>query len=697
MAKYMGSYEALHEGGNLADALVDLTGGSVESFDLGSQHIRGLVSSGEMWHFVRNWFVTGCLLACIIEDEDGTGVDEHAEGILPNLAYGILDVTEVDGLQMVRIRNPWGESEWKGPFADHDQMWNKHPELKEKLRYEFGPDGTWWMRFEDWVTTFRKLHVCRLFPASYQQHILSSVWSELTAAGAPQTLEQRSAAPKPGEEANNPDIPAGAAMNRTWKSEDGKLGPAADPDSRWFNNPQFRIHLKNASKPVTLFVSLMQSEQNSHYLPTNLMLLRAKPSGRLWDCVEQDLLSTAVESQLGTPIRETTFELVLHPGETGQNYVLVAYIDQAKPDPSIKSRFYVRVFASEPIGVEALPPPIAESFAGEWSQSSSGGRRTKGRMESSNWCRNPQIFLNFRKPTAMKIVLERRVGKKRYQTQEITAGFTVTRLNSSAEVQDVQKSHRNKPQATNTATGFGTTVGGIKPPEQVLPELIDPRRKLQVLPSDWVRDTSYGLEDVACMFLAVTPEQGPLVVVPSLSDENAAGQFNLSVFSDRPLRDAMMLDERRDKVLVGNWTADTGGGCHLYLQPFEQAKAATWRNNPRFALVVPQRAQVHITLARCERPWRQQIAKDAVGCMLGFYVLSQTAGVGEEGLSRENVVAETTFVPSHEVSLDITLAPCTADNPYLVVPCTYEPGKVGEFMLRVCSGGQFEFEAQQRR
>ena len=59
---------------------------------------------------------------------------------------------QVESLKLVRIRNPWGQTEWKGAFADHDQMWNKYPDLKDKLGYEFGPDGTWWMRFDDWVT-----------------------------------------------------------------------------------------------------------------------------------------------------------------------------------------------------------------------------------------------------------------------------------------------------------------------------------------------------------------------------------------------------------------------------------------------------------------------------------------------------------------------------------------------------------------
>jgi hypothetical protein len=51
---------------------------------------------------------------------------------------------QTEGLQLVRIRNPWSESDWHGPFADHDQMWNAYPELKEKLGYQV---GTKWMYY----------------------------------------------------------------------------------------------------------------------------------------------------------------------------------------------------------------------------------------------------------------------------------------------------------------------------------------------------------------------------------------------------------------------------------------------------------------------------------------------------------------------------------------------------------------------
>ena len=52
---------------------------------------RSLRSSNELWHFVRSWFMSGCLIGCLL-DEDGS---DQTDGILPNRAHGVLDVVEV--------------------------------------------------------------------------------------------------------------------------------------------------------------------------------------------------------------------------------------------------------------------------------------------------------------------------------------------------------------------------------------------------------------------------------------------------------------------------------------------------------------------------------------------------------------------------------------------------------------------------
>ena len=39
-------------------------------------------------------------------------------GILQRHAYSLVDLREVEGYKLVRIRNPWGMAEWSGPWSD---------------------------------------------------------------------------------------------------------------------------------------------------------------------------------------------------------------------------------------------------------------------------------------------------------------------------------------------------------------------------------------------------------------------------------------------------------------------------------------------------------------------------------------------------------------------------------------------------
>lgn len=42
-------------------------------------------------------------------------------GIVEAHAYSILDAVELDGTQLLELRNPWGKQEWKGEWSDFDR------------------------------------------------------------------------------------------------------------------------------------------------------------------------------------------------------------------------------------------------------------------------------------------------------------------------------------------------------------------------------------------------------------------------------------------------------------------------------------------------------------------------------------------------------------------------------------------------
>lgn len=136
-AKLHGSYEAI-ETGSTADALVDLTAEV-------SELMNKLVDTDSLWEKLLGYDKAGYFLGCSIEDNKPVSMDSvdnvHANefGIILNHAYSILQVVEVLGVRLLRLRNPWGHYEWTGPWSDNAKEWT--PEILEYLDFEFSDDG----------------------------------------------------------------------------------------------------------------------------------------------------------------------------------------------------------------------------------------------------------------------------------------------------------------------------------------------------------------------------------------------------------------------------------------------------------------------------------------------------------------------------------------------------------------------------
>jgi hypothetical protein len=56
-----GTYEALN-GGNLAEGMVDLTGGVSVKYDLQQPEMKQAVESGQLWKDMRKWNQQGYLI-----------------------------------------------------------------------------------------------------------------------------------------------------------------------------------------------------------------------------------------------------------------------------------------------------------------------------------------------------------------------------------------------------------------------------------------------------------------------------------------------------------------------------------------------------------------------------------------------------------------------------------------------------------
>uniref|UniRef100_A0A8C6WW02 Si:dkey-19b23.13 n=1 Tax=Neogobius melanostomus TaxID=47308 RepID=A0A8C6WW02_9GOBI len=174
-AKLNGCYEAL-EGGNTAEALIDFTGGvseplslDREALSLHSDQRRALFQTLAKAHERK------ALITCFIRPAEGELVESVMEcGLVRGHAYGITAVKKVlvperpctgrmSRLLMVRMRNPWGTTDWTGAWSHGSQQWQQitHTD-KEKLGLPVRDIGEFWMEFKDFCHYFTDVVVCRL-------------------------------------------------------------------------------------------------------------------------------------------------------------------------------------------------------------------------------------------------------------------------------------------------------------------------------------------------------------------------------------------------------------------------------------------------------------------------------------------------------------------------------------------------------
>ncbi|XP_063043315.1 calpain-5-like isoform X2 [Engraulis encrasicolus] len=195
-AKLNGCYEAL-EGGNTAEALVDFTGGVSEPISLARcslmQHPdqrKTLFQTLSKAHSQR------ALITCSIRPEEGECLESVLDcGLVKGHAYGVTAIRrirlgprllgscgETDRLCMVRLRNPWGTSDWTEAWSQGSQEWQQlGRKEREKMGLVVRDVGEFWMEFEDFCCYFTDMVVCRLAEGSLLWH--KDRWREVRCEG----------------------------------------------------------------------------------------------------------------------------------------------------------------------------------------------------------------------------------------------------------------------------------------------------------------------------------------------------------------------------------------------------------------------------------------------------------------------------------------------------------------------------------
>jgi hypothetical protein len=182
-AKYHGGYAAL-ERGYVHHALKELTSYDSEEIFL-AQASRGTLKKTlwkQLLKFKANKFLMGA----------GTITSDNADneildtGLVFGACYVIYDVREIDGLQLLKLRNPPGDhAEWRGDWGDDSKLWTRR--LKKILGWSPDlKDNTFWINFDDFCNSFRSLYICRYYdPVKWPLVKFHGFWRGETAQGLP--------------------------------------------------------------------------------------------------------------------------------------------------------------------------------------------------------------------------------------------------------------------------------------------------------------------------------------------------------------------------------------------------------------------------------------------------------------------------------------------------------------------------------
>ncbi|KAJ7173341.1 hypothetical protein C8R46DRAFT_946051 [Mycena filopes] len=175
-AKLHGDYAAI-DGGFSCEAIEDLTGG-VSTFI----PTKDILDPDVFWREELLLATKDRLFGCGFDTLDSTrsgNKDITVNGLIGGHAYSVLRAVEYGGKRFVVLRNPWGDSEWHGAWADGAREWTEEwlPALKV-LRHSFGNDGQFVMEYSDFLDNWSLLERTLLFDETW---VMSSQWLQVTA------------------------------------------------------------------------------------------------------------------------------------------------------------------------------------------------------------------------------------------------------------------------------------------------------------------------------------------------------------------------------------------------------------------------------------------------------------------------------------------------------------------------------------
>jgi len=127
----------------------------------------------------------------------------------------------------------------------------------------------------------------------------------------------------------------------------------------------------------------------------------------------------------------------------------------------------------------------------------------------------------------------------------------------------------------------------------------------------------------------------------------------------------------------------TAGGSHI-------EEGGNWNSNPQYALAISTECTIELTLQRPADKWDRLTKIKTLEAMMGFYVI--VPDDHSRTISTRNIVHQTAFIPTNEISCTLQLKPLPNGDPFIIMPTTFGPGMKGPFTLGVTADATIDLQ-----